>query len=197
MKGLVLALMLVLTLGLASVTSASAPVGHAASPKAKKCKHGWILRKGKCRKKTAPSVPTFVPPPSPPPHALVRATLNWDGPALLWLQVWGTQGRAGYFPDDGGVLNEIPNAQYSGDSGGPGPRTETFTDDLFQGDYGSVPNPNSNREFTFGECSSGSAGPESSHVTMTWVTSQGLVNHQSWTFDPSVYVGRSCVTLIN
>jgi hypothetical protein len=179
-----------LVMGMSATAGASANGRHGAHSKAKRCKRGKVFRKGKCRK---PQIPPLVVPPA---HSIVRATLSWDGPAYMSLQVWGAEGRAGYFPGEGGVLNEIPNAHYSGVAGAPGPGTETFVDDLFQGDYGSVPVPNGNRGFAFGECTDGSAGPEASHVTMMWLTSWGLVDRSSWTVNPSG-AGRSCATMIN
>jgi hypothetical protein len=180
-----------LVIAMSAAASASAQASHGTHSKAKKCKHGRVFRKGKCRK-------TRIPPLAvPSPHPIVRATLSWDGPAYLGMQVSGQQGRAGYFPGEGGVLNEIPNAHYSRGTGGPGPETETFTDDLFSGGYGSVPVPNGNREFGFGYCYQGSAGPGLSHVDYTWVTSWGLVNHRSWTIDPSGGAVTLCATFIN
>jgi hypothetical protein len=188
----IVALALALTVGIGASASASEG-GPAVPAKAKKnkCKHGKVFRKGKCRKAKIP--PLAVP----SPHSIVRATLSWDGPAYLGMQVSGQQGRAGYFPSEGGVLNEIPNAHYNRGTGGPGPESETFTDDLFSGGNGSVPFPNGNRSFGFGYCYQGSAGPELSHVTYTWMTSTGLVNHQSWTIDPTADAITLCATFVN
>jgi len=189
---------LVLALGLSTCAVAQAssgphhPVGK--HKKKKKCKANRTFRKGKCRRVKQPKVPPLA---LPSPHSIVRATLSWDGPAYLGMQVSGQQGRAGYFPGEGGVLNEIPSAHYSRGTGGPGPETETFTDDLFSGTYGSVPVPNGNREFGFGYCYQGSAGPGPSHVDYTWVTSWGLVDHRSWTIDPSGGAVTLCATFIN
>jgi hypothetical protein len=183
-----------LALGLGGGAVAQASSGHHHPVAKKKCKHGWTPRKGKCHRVKPGPIPPLTP---APPHSIVRATLSWDGPALLGMQVSGQQGRAGYFPDEGGVLNEIPNAHYSRGTGGPGPETETFTDDLFSGGYGSVPFPNNNRGFGFGYCYQGSAGPGTSRVTYTWVTSWGLVNHDSWTIDPSGGAITLCATFNN
>jgi hypothetical protein len=195
MKRLAVIIGLGLALGLGGGAVAQASSGHHHHPVAKKkCKDNWTFREGKCRRVKPREIP---PPVLPSPHSIVRATLSWDGPAYLDMQVGGQQGRSGYFPGEGGVLNEIPNAHYSRGTGGPGPETETFIDDLFSDGYGSVPFPNGNREFGFGYCYRGSAGPEPSHVDYTWVTSWGLVDHQSWTINPPDWLGTSCATFVN
>jgi hypothetical protein len=193
MKRLVcIGLSFALVMGMSATGDASANGRHGGHSKANRCKHGKVFRKGKCRKVKLPPALGMSS-----PHAIVRATMTWDGPALLGMQVTGEQGRAGYFPGEGGVVNEIPNAHYTRGTGGPGPETETLTDDVFWGDYGSVPVPNGNRPFSFGYCYQGSAGPEPSHVTYTWVTSWGLPREQTWTIDPTSPAITLCATFIN
>jgi hypothetical protein len=176
----VLGVALIASIAVGAVASASAAGPHPAKAKKKCKKSGWIRKKGKCVRLTPPP-----PTPSQPqgPHPFVRATLTWDGPASLWLQIQGSQGRAGYFSGEG-VLNQIPDAYYSGDTGGPGPRTETFTDNIFSGGYNTVPIPNSNRSFSFTYCHGGS-GATPSNVTLETVGANGVVNRGSWTIPPS------------
>jgi hypothetical protein len=184
-----------LALGLGGVAGAQASSGHHHPVAKKKCKHGWTPRKGKCRRVKAPPLPPQAP---PSPSSIVRATLTWDGPARLWMQVTGQQGRAGYFPGEG-LLNEIPNAHYEGGMGESGPRTETFTDDLFYGGYGFTyyPSPG-NRGFGFTECYGGTSGTDPSHVSFTWVGATGLVSHDSWTITPPAGPETTgCATVIN
>jgi len=189
-----LGLIVLLSLGGAQMVNASPhDATSAASPK-KKCKKGLVRKKGKCRRK-------WKLPARPPasPISIVRATLSWDGPARLWIQVAGQHGRAGYFPGEGGVLNQIPNAHYAGGMGEPGPRTDTFTDDLFYGGYGFTIHPSpGNRELGFTTCYGGTSGTDPSHASFTWVTASGLVNHGSWTITPPGGPEvTGCVTYIN
>jgi hypothetical protein len=193
MKGfaVVVALILGVTVGLAGVATASKQASHAVAAKTKKkCKGGRTYRKGKCRRRgTFPPLPGTTP---ASPNSIVRASLSWDGPANVWMQVSGQQGRAGYFPGEG-VLNEIPNAHYSGGTGGPAPETDTFTDDLFYGGYGFIyyPSPG-NRGFSFTFCENGVAGPDPVHVQYMFVEANGLVDRFSWTLTPGSLV-HSCL----
>lgn len=169
-------------MGVSAPASAAHANPHPKKSK-KKCKAGRTFQKGKCRRVSV--VPPALPGPRGP-RSLVRATLISDGPASLWLQVTGVQGRAGYFPSEGGTLNEIPNAHYSGGANPYGPGTESFTDDLFYGDYGSiwVPSPG-NRGFSFTRCYGGTDATGPSHVSFTTVDRNGIVQQASWTIPPA------------
>jgi hypothetical protein len=109
-----------------------------------------------------------IPSPTPPaPNALVRATFSWDGPALMRLIIEDAEGRQAASYNDGNS-NEIPDTVFTGE-GGPGPHTDTFTDNLFYGTYGAIPFPNpGNRNFSFTTCYDGSAGPEPTGCA-TWI----------------------------
>ena len=179
---------LALVIAMSAADGASATVRHGTHSKAKKCKHGKVFRKGRCRHLN-------IPPPlggSRPPNSIVRASLTTDGPAYVWMQVTGQQGRAGFFPGEG-VLNEIPNAHYSGGAGGPGPETDTFTDDLFYGGISYIwyPSPG-NRGFSLTICENGTAGPDPVRVHYTFVEANGLLDQWDWTLNPASY-GHSCL----
>jgi hypothetical protein len=189
MKRLAVIIGLALALGLGGGAVAQASSGHHHPVAKKKCKAGRTFRKGKCRRRVT------IPPPGTSlasPNSIVRASLSTDGPAYVWMQVTGQQGRAGYFPGEG-VLNEIASAHYSGGAGGPGPETDTFTDDLFYGGYGFIyyPSPG-NRGFSFTFCEHGVAGPDPVHVQYMFVEANGLVDRFSWTLTPGSSV-HSCL----
>jgi hypothetical protein len=195
MKRLAWIAMVVLALVVGSaITTASAHPGHATAAKAKKkkCKKGHSFRKGKCRRVLTPP-PPIPRPTTRPPNSIVRASLTLDGPASVWMQVKGQQGRAGFFPGEG-LLNEIPSAHCScGGSRDSGPRTDTFTDDLFYGGYGFINYPNpGNRGFGFTFCENGASGPDPVRVDYMWVEADGLVDHGGFTLTPGDLV-HGCV----
>jgi hypothetical protein len=174
-----------------SAPGAASADPHPAKPK-KECKAAWVLHKGKCHRRK-----TRRPPPAKP-VSLVRASLTWDGPANLWLEIRGSEGRAGFFSEQG-VLNEIPNALFvrHGDPGGPG--DETFTDNLFYGGYGWTywPSPG-NRNFTYTICDNPPDGTEPIHASLMTVGANGGVSQSSWTITPQPGPQPSgCATLIN
>jgi hypothetical protein len=182
MKGVagIAALTLALTVGFVGAVAVSDGAAHAAAAKAKKkCKKGHVFRKGKCRRVKLPGRGTL------PPNSIVRASLSWDGPAYFDLQIADAEGRrAGYYPGEG-ILNEIPNAHYSGGPGGPGPETDTFTDDLFYGGPGYIwfPSPG-NRGFAVTVCNHAYNGPAPVHVTFMKVEANGIVDSNEWTQMP-------------
>lgn len=139
MKGVtgVAAALVALTIGFGGVATASEQPAKAVIAKHKKkkrCKKGRVFSRGKCRGVKIPS-------PTPPaPNALVRATFSWDGPALMRLIIEDAEGRQAASYNDGNS-NEIPDTVFTGE-GGPGPHTDTFTDNLFYGTYGAIPFPN-------------------------------------------------------
>jgi hypothetical protein len=197
MRGVAWLVVLMFALTAASGASANASEGGHAVPakakkkkKKKKCKKGRVFSKGKCREVKIPAVGT------PQPNSVVRASLSWDGPALFDLQIADAQGRrAGHYPGEG-VLNEIPNASYSGGAGGPGPETDTFTDDLFYGGPGSIyyPSPG-NRGFAVTICDHAYGGSAPVHVSFTQVEANGLVDQSQWTITGSSGpVPTGCVT---
>ena len=85
----------------------------------------------------------------PAPAPLVRATLSWSAFNEVDLHAYDASGNhAGWSqPNSSGTLvQNIPNAHHSGDSGGTSGGTESFTDDIY------VLGGPSNREFSYIAC---------------------------------------------
>ena len=111
----------------------------------KKCKKGKKSAVTAKKKKCKRAQQVVLPAPAP----LVRATLSWSAFNEVDLHAYDASGNhAGWSqPNSSGTLvQNIPNAHHSGDSGGPGGGTESFTDDIY------VLGGPSNREFSYIAC---------------------------------------------
>jgi hypothetical protein len=173
-------LTMLLLLVAAPVSSASVSDTLAAHASKKKCKKGWVRKRGKCHRRKA-----F--PARPPATAIstVRASLSWNGTASLDLQVEDSTGnRAGYYPGTGS-LNEIPSALYGGNVD-TGPGTETFTDQAYFPSLGAV----QNRRFLFTWCVNWVGGSDPVPATFRVVESSGIVT--TWNSNLSPGSGSSC-----
>jgi hypothetical protein len=144
-----LAALLGLTLALVTVSAGHASnrgAGHAVAAK-KKCKKKGKKSAAAAKKKKCKKVHHVV---LPAPAPLVRATLTWTTFNEVDLHAFDPSGNhAGWAqtgPSTFGVVNNIPNARHSGDSGGPSGGTESFTDDIY------VVGGPSNREFSYVAC---------------------------------------------
>lgn len=139
---------LVAVLGFAVLGGSNAIAGGdeqavAAKKKCKKGKKSAVTAKKKKKCKRAQQV--LLPAPAP----LVRATLSWSAFNEVDLHAYDASGNhAGWSqPNSSGTLvQNIPNAHHSGDSGGPTGGTESFTDDIY------VLGGPSNREFSYIAC---------------------------------------------
>ena len=138
---------LVAVLGFAVLGGSNAIAGgdEQAVAAKKKCKKGKKSAVTAKKKKKCKRAQLLLPAPAP----LVRATLSWSAFNEVDLHAYDASGNhAGWSqPNSSGTLvQNIPNAHHSGDSGGPTGGTESFTDDIY------VLGGPSNREFSYIAC---------------------------------------------
>ena len=158
-----------MTLTLVTITASDARSGlpgHAVAAK-KKCKKKGKKSATAAKKKKCKKVDHVV---LPAPGPLVRAGLSWSTFNEVDLHAYDASGNhSGWSqPGSSGTFQQgIPSAHHSGDSGGPGGGTESFTDDIY------VAGGPSNREFSYIACLYEFTATDNYNVTFTGVSKGG------------------------